>query len=118
MGTTLALTGGATWSVSTAGLATLTDIIDTGLSASSAVYTDGSKQLTSTAPTSGTIGYWSRTGTTLSPSTAGDAVTTSGNISTSGTGTITSAGAFVGPTTTNTMSSLNIINSIIISCKC
>lgn len=62
------------------------------LTASSAVYTDGSKNLTSTAPTSGVIGYWSRSGTTLSTTTAGDAVTTSGNISTSGSGTITSAG--------------------------
>ncbi|MFH1112052.1 MAG: hypothetical protein V1712_03205, partial [Patescibacteria group bacterium] len=40
----------------------------------------------------GIIGYWSRAGTTLSPTNAGDAVTTSGNISTSGAGTITSAG--------------------------
>jgi len=47
--------------------------------------------ITSTA-TSGNQGYWNRTATTLSPATAGDAITTSGNISTSGTGTITSAG--------------------------
>ncbi len=45
-----------------------------GLTASSAVYTDASKNLTSTAPTSGTIGYWSRSSTTLSPATAGDVV--------------------------------------------
>ncbi len=40
----------------------------------------------------GTVGYWSRSGTTLSPATSGDNVTTSGNISTTGTGVITSAG--------------------------
>lgn len=40
----------------------------------------------------GTVGYWSRAGTTLSPATSGDSVTTSGNISTTGSGTITSAG--------------------------
>ncbi|MDL2342456.1 MAG: hypothetical protein QFB87_05265 [Patescibacteria group bacterium] len=44
----------------------------------------------------GTVGYFSRSGTTLSPATAGDAITTSGNISTSGTGTVTSAGLLTG----------------------
>ncbi|MBI2600974.1 hypothetical protein HYW42_03395 [Candidatus Daviesbacteria bacterium] len=42
------------------------------------------------AASSGTSGYWQRSGTTISPSTSGDAITTSGNISTSGSGTITS----------------------------
>ncbi len=93
--TTLALTGGDDWSVSMAGLGTFANLIDNGLTASSAVYTDGSKQLTSTAPTSGNLGFWNRTGTTLSPATAGDAITTSGNISTTGTGTMTSAGALM-----------------------
>ncbi len=51
-----------------------------GLTASSVVYTDGSKNLTSTAPTSGTIGYWSRTGTTLSPATSGDSVLLNNNV--------------------------------------
>ena len=36
-----------------------------GLSASTEVYTDGSKNLTSTAPTSGQLGYWTRSGTDL-----------------------------------------------------
>ena len=45
-----------------------------------------------TAPSTGTSGYLSRAGTTLSPSNAGDNFTTSGNISTTGTGTITAAG--------------------------
>ncbi|MFN8210522.1 MAG: hypothetical protein U0T33_06100 [Bacteroidales bacterium] len=68
----------------------------TGLTVNSGVYTDGSNKLTSTPPTSGILGYWSRSGNTLSPTTAGDAVTTSGNISTTGTGTITSAGLLTG----------------------
>jgi hypothetical protein len=44
------------------------------LDADSGVYTDADKDLTSTPPTSGTIGYWSRAGTDLSPATAGDDV--------------------------------------------
>ncbi len=48
-----------------------------GLSASSAVYTDGSKNLTTTTPSSGTIGYWSRSGTTLSTANANDVITVS-----------------------------------------
>lgn len=45
-----------------------------------------------TGSSSGTVGYWSRSGATLQPATAGDAITTSGAISTTSTGTITSAG--------------------------
>jgi len=45
-----------------------------GLTASSAVYTDGSKNLTSTAPGTGSIGYWQRNGTALSPATITDSV--------------------------------------------
>lgn len=63
-----------------------------GLSVSSAVYTDGSKNLTSTAPTSGAIGYWSRTGTTLSPATANDVVSVSGTGAIAITGTSSAAG--------------------------
>jgi hypothetical protein len=40
--------------------------------------------------------YWSRSGAILQPVNAGDAITTSGNISTSGSGTITSAGLLTG----------------------
>ncbi|CAN5323134.1 hypothetical protein BH10PAT1_BH10PAT1_1800 [soil metagenome] len=93
---------GTNWVVTAAGAETLNSTLTasgvnvTGLSINSAVYTDGSKNLTSTAPTSGALGYWSRTGTTLSPTTSGDAVTTSGNISTTSTGTITSAGLLTG----------------------
>lgn len=45
-----------------------------------AVYSS-SGVLSNTAPTSGTIGYWSRTGTVLSPATSGDDITTTGDIS-------------------------------------
>ncbi len=44
------------------------------LSASSAVYTDASKNLTSTIPTTGTLGYWQRNSTSLSPATLTDSV--------------------------------------------
>jgi hypothetical protein len=69
-----------------------------GLTPNSGVYTDAGNILTSTPPATGILGYWSRLGTVLSPTTAGDAVTTSGNISTTGTGTITSAGLLTGST--------------------
>ncbi len=64
------------------GLSSSGTINFSGLTASSAVYTDASKNLTTTAPTSGTIGYWSRSGTTLSPATANDIVSISTNSTT------------------------------------
>jgi hypothetical protein len=67
-----------------------------GLNPNSGVYTNGTSGLTSMPPSTGIIGYWSRTGTTLSPSNAGDNVTTSGNIYTTGSGAITSAGLLTG----------------------
>jgi hypothetical protein len=51
-----------------------------------------SGELSNTAPTSGTIGYWSRTGTTLSPATSGDNLSTTGSI-TGGVGSFTSSGS-------------------------
>ncbi|MBU0535301.1 tail fiber domain-containing protein [Patescibacteria group bacterium] len=51
-----------------------------GLSASMGVYTDANKQLTSTPPTSGGLGYWTRSGTTLWPTANTDNLTTLGNI--------------------------------------
>lgn len=63
-----------------------------------------------TAPATGTSGYLSRSGTTLSPSNSGDNFTTSGNISTTGTGTITSAGAITGATSGDTINGL-VINA-------
>ncbi|MCL5095256.1 MAG: tail fiber domain-containing protein [Patescibacteria group bacterium] len=44
------------------------------LTASSGVYTDASKNLTSTIPTTGSLGYWQRNGTNLAPATIGDSV--------------------------------------------
>ncbi len=60
------------------GTGTFGQIIDSGLTASLGVYTDGSKQLTSTPPTSGVLGYWSRAGTVISTATAGDDISTTG----------------------------------------
>ena len=57
---------------------TVPNIIDSGLTASLGVYTDGSKQLTSTPPTSGVLGYWSRSGTALTTSNVGDSFATTG----------------------------------------
>ena len=42
------------------GTGTFGQITDNGLSASLGVYTDASKQLTSTAPSGGVLGYWNR----------------------------------------------------------
>ena len=96
----------------TASTGRFTSVTDTGLAINSAVYTDGSSVLTTTAPTTGTLGFWNRTGTTLSPATAGDAVTTSGTISTSGTGTITSAGTLTASNGfTQTTGATNIIGT-------
>ncbi|MCB8994768.1 MAG: hypothetical protein H6538_04090 [Bacteroidales bacterium] len=67
-----------------------------GLSPSAGVYTDASSVLTSVPPNAGTIGYWSRAGSTLSPGNPGDNVTTSGNISATGSGTVSSGGLFTG----------------------
>ena len=89
--TTINFGGGATTALNL-GSSTANTVNVPSLSASSAVYTDGSKNLTSTAPTSGTIGYWQRSSTTISPATSGDSITTSGNIYTTGAGEITSAG--------------------------
>ena len=66
--------------INVAGTGTFGEIIDNGLTANLGVYTDGSKQLTSTPPTSGVLGYWSRAGTVISTATAGDDITTSGKI--------------------------------------
>lgn len=67
-----------------------------GLSVSSAVYTDGSSNLTTTAPTSGTIGYWSRSGTTLSPATANDIVSIATTNTTGADLALTNSGIYTG----------------------
>jgi len=52
------------------------------LTSNGALYTSGGNgTLTTTAPTSGALGYWSRSGTTLSPATANDVISISGNTS-------------------------------------
>jgi hypothetical protein len=66
------------------------------LTPNAGVYTNNSSGVTSVPPTSGTIGYWDRNGTILSPTGSGDYVTTSGNIYTTGVGTITAAGLLTG----------------------
>ncbi|MFM6976007.1 MAG: beta strand repeat-containing protein [Sphingobacteriaceae bacterium] len=61
----------------------------------STVYTDGNRILTTTAPTTGTIGYWSRdAGGTLTPSTLTDALSIPSTISStsSSTGSLLVAG--------------------------
>lgn len=80
-------TGSLAFNDGTNTLCTITDAGSTGnLSCSGNI----------TGASTGTVGYWSRSGTTVQPATAGDAVTTSGNISTTGSGTITSAGLLTG----------------------
>jgi hypothetical protein len=90
--------GNGLLTVNTATGATLTsslyvDILGSG--GTTALCWNGSLQI-STCASTGSIGFWNRTGTILQPATAGDAITTSGNISTSGTGTVTSAGLLTG----------------------
>ena len=58
--------------ITTTGTVTAGNVAITGLTASSGVYTDSIKQLTSTPPTSGILGYWTRAGTTLEPTNAKD----------------------------------------------
>ena len=85
------------------GTARVTGIVNfSSLNASSGVYTDAFSNLTSTSPVSGTLGYWDRTGTTLSPSNVGDAITMSGNISTTGS---------VGVGTTNPLTVFHIVGT-------
>ncbi len=70
------------------GTSTFGQIIDSGLTASLGVYTDGSKQLTSTAPSSGVLGYWTRAGTTIDTANSGDNLNLTGTLG-SGAHTIT-----------------------------
>jgi DNA-binding transcriptional MerR regulator len=55
-----------------------------------------------TGSSSGTAGFWSRSGSDLQPATSGDNITTSGNISTSGSGALTIAGTATFQSTINT----------------
>ncbi|KKS54274.1 MAG: hypothetical protein UV61_C0002G0017 [Candidatus Gottesmanbacteria bacterium GW2011_GWB1_43_11] len=87
------------WDITTGGVASgLTGITSSGtinfsgLTASSGVYTDASKNLTSTPPTSGTAGYWTRTAGNLYPANTNDTLsaTTSAAVAL----TITQTGVF------------------------
>jgi hypothetical protein len=61
------------------GISSSGTIAFSGLSSNGAVYTSGGTgTLTTTAPTSGTLGYWSRSGTTISPATSGDSLSVPG----------------------------------------
>jgi hypothetical protein len=53
---------------------TFTSLNLSGLTASTGVYTDGSKNLTSTIPASGTLGFWTLSSGSLYPSSLSDAV--------------------------------------------
>ncbi len=67
-----------------------------GLSASLGVYTDANKNLTSTTPTSGALGYWTRTSTTLTPTTANDIVSIANTTTTGADFAITNTGIYTG----------------------
>ena len=102
--TTLNIGGAATTMNYGPGGATATTLNFAGGSAATGCTIDGatgnltcSGAITSTS-TSGDQGWWNRSGTTLSPVTAGDTISTSGNVLTTGTGTITSAGLITGNT--------------------
>ncbi len=63
-----------------AGIVSSGTIQFSALTSNGALYTSGGNgTLTTTAPTSGALGYWSRTSTTLSPTTANDILSITGN---------------------------------------
>ena len=72
----------------------------TGLTPNSAVYTDASNTLTSTPPSTGVLGFWNRSSAgLLTPSNAGDNISTTGTLSvgnTTVTGDITVSGTVDG----------------------
>ena len=79
-----------TWDVSNAGvfsgltgLSSSGTITFSGLSASSAVYTDGSSNLTSIAPTTGILGFWQRTSGALAPWFVSDSINVGGTATSS-----------------------------------
>jgi hypothetical protein len=68
-GQTISSAANFTGTLTVAGVTTLSN-----LTASSAIYTDASKNLTSAVPTSGQLGYWTRSGTNLYNTNQGDNV--------------------------------------------
>ena len=99
--TTVNFAGGATTKLSL-GSSTAATVNVPSLSASSAVYTDSSKNLTSTAPTTGTIGYWTRNAGNLYPATTNDTISA------------TSAAATVATFTTNNPAATTLTNNTLI----
>ncbi len=115
--TTLALFNDTAINISFAGAATTLNIGPTGSGASSVVLSGGSADTgctlngatgdlactgNITGATTGTAGYWSRSGGTLTPATDTDSITTKGNISTTVGGTLSIAGAATFSSTINT----------------
>ncbi len=83
------------------GISSSGTIAFSGLSSNGPVYTSGGTgTLTTTAPTSGAIGYWSRTGAVLSQTTANDTIsianttTTGADLALTNTGVYTGTGVF------------------------
>ena len=68
--------------LTTTGTLTAEDVLVNSLDPSTSVYTDALKKLTSTAPSTGTVGFWTRTETpdVLTTATAGDGILTTGTI--------------------------------------
>ncbi|MGC9424012.1 hypothetical protein, partial [Vibrio sp.] len=92
----------------------LSDIPETGLTPDRGVYTTTGGQLTTVIPNDGTLGFWNRTGTTLSPATNGDDITTTGDIYTTGTGTMTSAGLLTAQDGLNVTNTLQADDNVIL----
>ncbi len=89
-GTKTVTVNSSTWDITGAGVASgLTGLSSSGtitfsgLSASSAVYTDGSSNLTSIAPTTGILGFWQRGSGSLAPWWVTDSVNIGSNATTS-----------------------------------
>lgn len=79
------------------GLSSSGTIQFSSLTTNGALYTSGGNgTLTTTAPTSGTIGYWSRTGTTLQPATANDVLSVANTTTTGADLALTNTGVYTG----------------------
>ena len=100
---------GSAFSSSTSTL-TVDGVTVTGLDASTGVYTDAQRGLTSTAPSSGILGYWTRTGTTLSMVSAADLLSLGGDVTAVGTVT---GGTFTDGTAILTDGNLTGVDSIL-----
>lgn len=88
-------------------------ILNTNFAASSGVYTNSAKELTTTIPTSGALGYWTRSGTNLYNTTLTDNV---GIGTSSPTNTLDVAvphlsGITISPNANNVRTQLNIISA-------